>query len=50
MTTKTFKSKRTGKQITVVWGGGFTRFGLGFTVDRWLATVDLGFVWIGIEY
>ena len=50
MTYKTFKSKRTGKQMTVVWGGGFKRFGLGFSVDEWMVVLDFGFVWIAVEY
>lgn len=50
MSSKTLKSKRTGKQITFVWGGSFTRFGVGFQVDKWSATLDLGFVWVAVEF
>ena len=50
MSSKTFKSKRTGRQITLVWGGGFTRFGLGFNIDTMSIALDLGFAWVAVEY
>ena len=25
-------------------------FGIGFHIDRWSANIDLGFLWLGVEW
>lgn len=34
----------------IAFGGGWKRFGLGFSVDRYHVDIDLGFVWIAVEF
>lgn len=38
------------KRFTIVTGYSFTRFGFGFCISRWSVDLDLGFVWLGVEW
>jgi hypothetical protein len=40
-------------RVSKLWlhfGYSFARFAIGFSVDRWSASIDLGPFWISIEY
>jgi hypothetical protein len=41
------------KKLNKVWlyfGYSFKRFSIGFTIDTYHLDIDLGFIWIGVEW
>jgi hypothetical protein len=37
-------------KFTILFGCRFTAFGIGFHIDKWTMSIDLGPFWIGIEW
>jgi hypothetical protein len=38
-----------GKKFYLIAGASFSRFGIGFSADKYTISIDLGFVWLAVE-